>query len=88
MAVLEKTARVSSRARATGLSLTSWVLFGSSGSLAKAVMAAGWYEHNLGDGEVLTLFLGAMGCGYAAISPELVKDGGEESKGGAEHRRR
>ena len=42
MAVLEKTARVSSRARATGLSLTSWVLFGSSGSLAKAVMAAGW----------------------------------------------
>jgi drug/metabolite transporter (DMT)-like permease len=42
VAVLEKTARVPSRARATGLSLTSWVLFASSGPLAKAVMAAGW----------------------------------------------
>lgn len=30
------------RARATGLSLTSWVLFASSGSLAAAVMAVGW----------------------------------------------
>jgi drug/metabolite transporter (DMT)-like permease len=39
---LEKTARVPRRARATGLSLASWVLFASSGPLAKAVMAAGW----------------------------------------------
>ncbi|WP_410622778.1 EamA family transporter [Amycolatopsis sp. cmx-8-4] len=31
-----------SRARATGLSLTSWVLFASSGPVAKAVMATGW----------------------------------------------
>ncbi|MFI5611945.1 EamA family transporter [Amycolatopsis sp. NPDC051903] len=38
MAVLEKTAS----ARGTGLSLASWVLFGCSGPLAKAVMAAGW----------------------------------------------
>lgn len=38
---LEKTARVR-RARATGLSLPSWVLFASSGPLAKAVMSAGW----------------------------------------------
>ncbi|WP_051791168.1 EamA family transporter [Amycolatopsis jejuensis] len=30
------------RARATGLSLTSWVLFASSGPLAKSVMDAGW----------------------------------------------
>lgn len=42
MAVPEKTERAPSRARATGLSLTSWVLFASSGPLAKAVMAAGW----------------------------------------------
>ncbi|TDD50173.1 EamA family transporter [Saccharopolyspora elongata] len=42
MAVLEKTARAPGRAWATGLSLTSWVLFASSGPLAKAVMAAGW----------------------------------------------
>lgn len=33
---------MSGRARATGLSLTSWVLFASSGPLAKAVMAAGF----------------------------------------------
>ncbi len=31
-----------SRARATGLSLTSWVLFASSGPVAKAVLATGW----------------------------------------------
>lgn len=34
--------RASSRARATGLSSLSWVLFASSGPLAAAVMAAGW----------------------------------------------
>ncbi|MGQ4601071.1 EamA family transporter [Nocardia sp. R6R-6] len=42
MAVLDKDARASSRAWASGLSLTSWVLFAGSGSLAKAVMDAGW----------------------------------------------
>ncbi|UOZ03961.1 DMT family transporter [Amycolatopsis sp. WQ 127309] len=31
-----------SRARATGLSLTSWVLFASSGPVAKAVLSTGW----------------------------------------------
>jgi drug/metabolite transporter (DMT)-like permease len=39
--VVEKTARAPGRAWATGLSLSSWVLFASSGPLAKAVMAAG-----------------------------------------------
>lgn len=39
MAVLEGT---TARTRATGLSLTSWVLFATSGPLAKAVMGAGW----------------------------------------------
>jgi drug/metabolite transporter (DMT)-like permease len=42
VAGLGKTARAPSQARATGLSLTSWVLFASSGPLAKTVMAAGW----------------------------------------------
>ncbi|WP_027943725.1 EamA family transporter [Amycolatopsis taiwanensis] len=41
MVLLEKTARAPSRAWATGLSLTSWVLFASSGPLAKAVMETG-----------------------------------------------
>ncbi|WP_051023026.1 EamA family transporter [Nocardia pneumoniae] len=42
MVVSEKAVRVPSRARSTGLSVISWVLFASSGSLAAAVMAAGW----------------------------------------------
>jgi O-antigen ligase len=29
-----------------------------------AVLAAGWYEHNLGNGQVLPLFLAAAGLGY------------------------
>ncbi|WP_328616630.1 EamA family transporter [Amycolatopsis sp. NBC_00355] len=40
MATVDKSAP--SRARATGLSLTSWVLFASSGPVAKAVLATGW----------------------------------------------
>jgi O-antigen ligase len=31
-----------------------------------AVLSAGWYEHNLGDGEILTLFCAVCGCGYVA----------------------
>jgi O-antigen ligase len=31
-----------------------------------AVFAAGWYEHNLGDGEILTLFCAVCGCAYVA----------------------
>jgi hypothetical protein len=31
-----------------------------------AVCSAGWYEHNLGDGEILTLFCAVCGCGYVA----------------------
>ncbi|MEU7768389.1 EamA family transporter [Nocardia sp. NPDC049190] len=42
MAVSETAVRAPSQARATGLSLISWVLFASSGPLAVAVMAAGW----------------------------------------------
>ena len=32
-----------------------------------AVLSAAWYEHNLGDGEILTLFLSVCGCAYVAI---------------------
>ena len=31
------------------------------------VLAAAFYEHNLGDGEVLTLFLAICACGYRAV---------------------
>jgi hypothetical protein len=33
-----------------------------------AVLSAGWYEFNLGDGEILTLFLAVMACGYVAVA--------------------
>jgi hypothetical protein len=36
-------------------------------ALMLAVLSAGWYEHNLGDGEVLTVFLASVACGYVAI---------------------
>ena len=42
MAVLDKITPTPSRGQATGLSLTSWVLFASSGPVAKAVLATGW----------------------------------------------
>ena len=39
------------------------------GSLAviAAVLAEGFFEYNLGDSEVLTMFLATMTCGYVAI---------------------
>ncbi|QIS12121.1 EamA family transporter [Nocardia arthritidis] len=42
MVVTERAGRAAIRAQATGWCLTSWVLFASSGPLAKAVMGAGW----------------------------------------------
>ena len=39
-----------------------------------AVLSAGWYEFNLGDGEILTLFLAVMACGYVAIASEHATD--------------
>jgi O-antigen ligase len=43
-----------------------WVVYGAIAVMI-AVLSAGWYEHNLGDGEILTLFLAVMGCGYVAV---------------------
>jgi O-antigen ligase len=49
-----------------------WVVYGAI-AVMLAVLSAGWYEHNLGDGEILTLFLGLMGCGYVSAG----RPGGE-----------
>jgi O-antigen ligase len=38
-----------------------------------AVLSAGWYEFNLGDGEILTVFLAVVACGYVAVAPEDAK---------------
>lgn len=37
-----------------------------------ATLAAGFFEHNLGDTEVLTMFLVVVACGYLALDPEVV----------------
>ena len=37
-----------------------------------ATLAAGFFEHNLGDSEVLTMFLVVVACGYLALEPEVV----------------
>ncbi|MFJ9366213.1 EamA family transporter [Nocardia sp. NPDC101769] len=42
MATTERVGRAPIRVQATGWALTSWVLFASSGPLAKAVMVTGW----------------------------------------------
>lgn len=46
-----------------------WILHGSIAVII-AVMAGGYFEVNLGDSEVLGMFLAVVGCGYAAISME------------------
>jgi hypothetical protein len=35
-----------------------------------ATMIAGLFEHNLGDTEVLTMFLVVAACGYVAVEKE------------------
>lgn len=40
-----------------------------------ATMSAGLYEHNLGDSEVLTMFLAVVACGYLALDAEVGKEG-------------
>jgi putative inorganic carbon (HCO3(-)) transporter len=39
------------------------------------VMVAGWWELNLGDSEVLALFLIVVACGYAAVEPVRARGG-------------
>ena len=39
-----------------------------------ATLSAGFFEHNLGDSEVLTMFLVVVACGYLALDQELVTE--------------
>ena len=41
-----------------------------------ATMIAGVFEYNLGDSEVLTMFLVAVGCAYSAMECDGAKEGG------------
>ncbi len=55
-------------ARAVGRSSgeVRWVLQGAL-AVTAAVLLSGWYELNLGDSEVLGMFLAVMGLGYSAV---------------------
>jgi putative inorganic carbon (HCO3(-)) transporter len=52
--------------RAPQVSEVRWVLHGAIAVMI-AVMLSGFYELNLGDSEVLGMFLAVVACGYAAI---------------------
>ncbi len=53
-----------------------------------AVLAAGWYEHNLGDGEILTLFCAVCGCAYLAVRNAAGQETGlDAAPAGLSHRR-
>jgi O-antigen ligase len=43
-----------------------WVLHAAIATII-GVMIAGFYEKNLGDSEVLSMFLAVIGCGYVAV---------------------
>ncbi len=43
-----------------------WVLHAAIATII-GVMIAGFYEKNLGDSEVLSMFLAVVGCGYVAV---------------------
>jgi putative inorganic carbon (hco3(-)) transporter len=53
--------------RLPALAEPRWVLHGAI-AVILAMMVGGYEEVNLGDSEVLAMFLGALGCGYAAVS--------------------
>jgi putative inorganic carbon (HCO3(-)) transporter len=48
---------------------TRWMLHGAT-AVVIAVALSGFYELNLGDSEVLGLFLAVLSCGYAAIASQ------------------
>jgi O-antigen ligase len=53
--------------RASPAADSRWVLHGAIAVII-AVMVGGYYEVNLGDSEVLAMFLAAVGCGYSAVA--------------------
>ncbi|HUP02762.1 MAG TPA: O-antigen ligase family protein [Bryobacteraceae bacterium] len=58
------------RALPPGRSLRRFLLHGAA-AVVLAVMVEGFVEYNLGDSEVLAMFLVATGCGYLALEGDL-----------------
>lgn len=53
----------------SAMSEKRWVLFAAI-AVSIAVMLSGYEEVNLGDSEVLAMFLAVVACGYVAVSPQ------------------
>jgi len=71
LCVLWMIARIAQDARHAMRASTpaAWVFQGVLAVIA-AVLAEGLFEHNLGDSEVLTMFLATVTCGYAVLRSE------------------
>ena len=48
---------------------------GAAGAIAViiAILVGGYYEENIGDSDVLGMFLAVIGCGYVAVMEEECK---------------
>ncbi len=80
--ILARTLRdLHSEARARMRRKHAWILRGCVAAII-AVIAEGFFEHNLGDSEVLTMFLVVVACGYAVKwQPDPVFTGSLQSVG-------
>jgi hypothetical protein len=54
-----------------------WILHGAVAATL-GVMAEGLFEHNLGDSEVLTMFLATISCGYVVMWSSAERGLGQE----------
>lgn len=67
-----------------GRSEAKFVIAGALATLL-AILVGGVFEHNLGDSEVLVLFLAVMSCGYVALE-EMGVTGSRDRTGGGDGR--
>jgi O-antigen ligase len=71
------------RGIATARPEARWVLYAAL-TVLSAVMLGGFFEVNLGDSEVLAMFLSVVACGYVALlEPGFARDSDEEPAAGA-----
>jgi len=50
-----------------------WVLHAAI-AVTMAILVAGFFEYNLGDSEVLAMFLAVLGCGYVAVASVVARE--------------
>ena len=59
--------------KAAARSDARFIWFGALAVIA-AVLAEGFFEYNLGDSEVLTMFLVVVACGYLALEKDVASE--------------